>query len=528
MEQAKSIWLQAPKAAGTVGKGLLAAAAVLLAALLSLAVAAPAWAANGTWKQDNTGWWYAYDDGGYARNGWEQVGGQWYHFDRFGYMDTGWELVDGKWYWLGSDGAMRTGWYTVDGEWQWSDASGVWHPNTWVQSGGRWWYQWADGTYPTSGWQLIGGKWYHFDGAGYMQTGWLAKGGEWYFLESSGAMATGWVSNGGSWYYLEPSGAMTTGWKLVGDDWYYLRTDGSMVANGWVGGTYWMGASGAMATSEWVDDGRYYVDPDGEWVEGHEPITAPVTPASDFDYAIGDYILNGEVRTGVVPSGYTKMFGCELSDDSEVTYTKPMTFGSIRGADCGHGVYITGYRGDSDTVVVPNEIDGFPVVYIDLLGSELNNPHNVYWYDVSRCSSLRYLSLMSVSQLEIGHSSNIESLFVAFFLAQGFDYDAKYVDLAPAKHLASCEINNTVPLRFDMSNDSLEFMMIGGENTGSLSLENSPKLREVRLDRSTFDPSLLELSGCNELRFLTAPYVDLSAFTKAEYPNLIEVNGERV
>ena len=77
---------------------LLAAVTVLLGAALSLGAVTPAHAAAGSWKQDNTGWWYAYDNGGYARSGWELVGGKWYHFDRFGYMDTGWELVDGEWY----------------------------------------------------------------------------------------------------------------------------------------------------------------------------------------------------------------------------------------------------------------------------------------------------------------------------------------------------------------------------------------------------------------------------------------------
>ena len=193
-----------------------------------------------------------------------------------------------------------------------------------------------------------------------MATGWQLVGPDWYYLDGSGAMATGWVSDDGSWYYLKGSGAMATGWQLVGDDWYFLRSGGSMVANGWVDGTYWMGASGAMATSEWVDGGRYYVRPDGRWVEGHEPITAPVTPASDFDYAIGDYILNGEVKTGAVPAGYTKMFGCALSDNggSGMSYDDPPRYNFPDAVNCGHGVYITGYHGSSETIVIPDEIAG--------------------------------------------------------------------------------------------------------------------------------------------------------------------------
>ena len=508
---------------------LLAAVTVLLGAVLSLAAAMPAHAAAGSWRQDNTGWWYAYDDGGYARNGWEQVGEKWYHFDRFGYMDTGWELVGGEWYWLGSDGAMRTGWYTVDGEWQWSDSSGVWHPNTWVQSGGRWWYQWADGTYPTNGWQLIDGKWYHFDGAGYMQTGWLSKSGTWYYLEGSGAMASGWKQVGDTWYYLEPSGAMATGWKQLGDTWYFLRADGSMVANAWVGGTYWMGSSGAMATSEWVDSGRYYVDPAGEWVEGHQPITAPVTPASDFDYVVGDYILNDEVRTGAVPSGYTKMFGCMLSDNAALTYTEGVCDKGMvneRGFDCGHGVYITGYHGSrDDTVVLPDEIDGLPVVYasVPLWGGLL---------DASRCASLKLLNTDVVVQLELGGNPALCGVEAYGFERSGGDSArADYVDFASAPNLSLLFVNSELPSKIDLNAGSLELFGCPYPDIASLIVGDAPKLRELYVGyvgSSGLSSESIRLGACPELRFLTVGTVDLSGFTKADYPNLIEVNGQAV
>lgn len=516
MEQAKSIWLQAPKAAGTVGKGLLAAAAVLLAALLSLAVAAPAWAANGTWKEDSTGWWYQRDDGSYPANRWELVGGQWYYFEPSGYMATDWRNVGGTWYWLGSDGAMRTGWYTVDGEWQWSDSSGAWKANTWEYSNGRWWYSWADGTYPAGSWQLIGGEWYYFDDGGYMATGWQLVGPDWYYLDGSGAMATGWVSDGGGWYYLKGSGAMATGWQLVGDDWYFLRSGGSMVSDGWVDGTYWMGASGAMATSEWVDGGRYYVRPDGRWVEGHEPITAPVTPASDFDYAIGDYILNGEVKTGVVPAGYTKMFGCQLSTNPNMTYTERLDFNALKGSDCGYGVYVTGYHGDSDTVVVPNEINGVPVVYVNLVETYTN-----FRLDVSRCSSLRCLYAWGLRQLELGKTSNLRFLMVQDF------FRADYVDCSPASNLSFMYSHGAFPAKFDMAT-AFEFFGSTLPELAFLYIDHAPRLRELVLVQSGLSNESFDLGDCPELRFLDIFDLDLSAFTKAKYPNLVEVNGERV
>ena len=100
----------------------------------------------------------------------------------------------------------------------------------WVSSGGRWWYRNADGSYPKSTWKLINGSWYYFESDGWMATGWKKLGGEWYYLTSSGAMATGWVKLNGKCYF--------------------------------------MNGSGVMQHDTWVDNGAYYVNSDGVWVEG--------------------------------------------------------------------------------------------------------------------------------------------------------------------------------------------------------------------------------------------------------------------
>ena len=100
----------------------------------------------------------------------------------------------------------------------------------WVSSGGRWWYRNADGSYPKSTWKLIYGSWYYFESDGWMATGWKKLGGEWYYLTSSGAMASGWVKLYGKYYF--------------------------------------MNGSGVMQHDTWVDNGAYYVNSDGVWVEG--------------------------------------------------------------------------------------------------------------------------------------------------------------------------------------------------------------------------------------------------------------------
>ena len=109
------------------------------------------------------------------------------------------------------------------------DAYGAWVPGAardqWILSGSRWWYRHSDGSYTSSGWELINGSWYYFDGAGWM----------------------------------------VTGWRQIGKDWYYLDPSGAMVSNAWVG-NYYLKADGKMAVSEWVQDGKYYVDENGKRV----------------------------------------------------------------------------------------------------------------------------------------------------------------------------------------------------------------------------------------------------------------------
>lgn len=66
-------------------------------------------------------WRYKNDDGGYTKNGWQEIDSKWYHFDENGYLDVNqWimeeEQIGGeegvyiieKWYWLGETGEMAT------------------------------------------------------------------------------------------------------------------------------------------------------------------------------------------------------------------------------------------------------------------------------------------------------------------------------------------------------------------------------------------------------------------------------------
>ena len=122
----------------------------------------------------------------------------------------------------------------------------------WVQSGSSWYFYNNQGNAVRNAWQ--GNYWLGADGK--METNTWVDGGR-YYVGSDGLWVKGaqkatevnkqgWVQNGSSWYY------------------YY---QGNIVRNAWIG-NYWLGADGRMATDAWVDNGRYYVGSNGEWVKG--------------------------------------------------------------------------------------------------------------------------------------------------------------------------------------------------------------------------------------------------------------------
>ncbi len=80
---------------------------------------------TGTWKRDQTGWWFVRKDGTWPVNSWQQClwnrEVHWYHFNAQGYLDAGWFTDgDGQIYFLHDQhdnrfGIMYTGWNWIDG-----------------------------------------------------------------------------------------------------------------------------------------------------------------------------------------------------------------------------------------------------------------------------------------------------------------------------------------------------------------------------------------------------------------------------
>ena len=130
--------------------------------------------------------------------------------------------------------------------------------------------------------------------------GWIREGTAWYFYKnnqplkntwegdywfgSDGKMVTdSWVDNGR--YYVDKSGKYVqntkqkNGWVQEGTAWYFYKNN-QPLKNTWEG-DYWFGSDGKMVTDSWVDNGRYYVDGTGRYVQNKKPAQTKPTPSKE-------------------------------------------------------------------------------------------------------------------------------------------------------------------------------------------------------------------------------------------------------
>lgn len=106
------------RAIGTEGskEGLFTESAELYKEQGAAAATAGSSDSQGSWGQDELGWWWNNPDGSRTVNDWRIVGKKWYFFKENGYMAANeWINWNNVYYYLGEDGAMLTNTQTPDG-----------------------------------------------------------------------------------------------------------------------------------------------------------------------------------------------------------------------------------------------------------------------------------------------------------------------------------------------------------------------------------------------------------------------------
>ena len=204
-----------------------------------------------------------------AAQGWVKTGNAWYFYNQNG------TLARNAWagnYWLGADGRMVTNAWVDNGRY-YVDGNGAWVKGAHRQAEVK-----------KQGWVQNGSVWNYYYQGNIVRNSWVGS----YWLGNDGRMATSsWVDGGR--YYVGENGVWDktvkkqetpkpevkkNGWIKEGSAWYYYE-NGELVRNKWISDKYWLGADGRMATSSWVDNGRYYVDSNGVWVkDAKKPETA--------------------------------------------------------------------------------------------------------------------------------------------------------------------------------------------------------------------------------------------------------------
>ena len=200
-----------------------------------------------------------------AAQGWVKTGNTWYFYNQNG------TLARNAWagnYWLGADGRMATNAW-VDGGRYYVGSNGLWVKGAQKPAA-------AKPEVKKQGWVQNGSAWNYYYQGNIVRNAWIGS----YWLGADGRMATNaWVDGGR--YYVGANGVWDktvkkqetpkpevkkNGWVKEGSTWYYFE-NGILARNKWISSTYWVGADGKMATSAWVDGGRYYVGANGAWVK---------------------------------------------------------------------------------------------------------------------------------------------------------------------------------------------------------------------------------------------------------------------
>ena len=200
-----------------------------------------------------------------AAQGWVKTGNAWYFYNQNG------TLARNTWsgsYWLGADGRMVTNAW-VDGGRYYVGSNGLWVKGAQKPAA-------AKPEVKKQGWVQNGSAWNYYYQGNIVRNAWIGS----YWLGADGRMATSsWVDGGR--YYVGENGVWDktvkkqeapkpevkkNGWVKEGSTWYYFE-NGTLARNKWISSTYWVGVDGKMATSSWVDGGRYYVGANGAWVK---------------------------------------------------------------------------------------------------------------------------------------------------------------------------------------------------------------------------------------------------------------------
>lgn len=296
----------------------------------------------------------------------------------------------------------------------------------------------------------------------------------------------------------------------------------------------------------WNDEGIGWYGVDTNAVSTVPEAKVP-NPASDFEYAVGNFIADGKVRATSFGDFKREYDVNEMSYGSQFEYGSKLGSGTrgdsefggtggfigASGYNCGYGIYITEYKGASRDVVVPDEIDGIPVVYADVtLDYEMHNeicddPDEgegctyVEVIDISQCQSLRTLWGSIPKDVEFGESPALTSINI---LDGG---RCENLDMSSVPNLQVLHFTFAFPKSWSMNCEELRSINSNGGLLNSLNLTGASKLDHLFLPGGGgggLTSESLVLAGCTALTSFSLPNNQLTSFDVSQFPNLTYLN----
>ncbi len=157
--------------------------------------------------------------------------GKKYYFDETGNYLTGHQIIDGKEYYFAANGVMKNGWYTID------NVRMYFSPETgeriigWINYNGNKFYADESGKY--EGLKTVNDKDYIFDSYGILQNGWVEYQDSKYYIDENG-IYKGQCNIDGVDYLFSSKGRFKSGWQTVNGLRIFYDYETAMPIYGWI------------------------------------------------------------------------------------------------------------------------------------------------------------------------------------------------------------------------------------------------------------------------------------------------------
>lgn len=159
------------------------------------------------------------------------------------------------------------------------------------------------------------------------------------FMGTITSFAGEWRTDDKGWWYVKDNGSYAAQeWIMDNGKFYYLNQDGYMLSNSWIN-DYYVGTDGAMLVDAVTPDG-YYVDGNGKWVEGWQPVSQNNPYAEAYAQFLTAYMTTKEYDKNYSRFQLLYIDNDDIPELAITSSSSHVASVSLYGYDHGNVVYI--------------------------------------------------------------------------------------------------------------------------------------------------------------------------------------------